>query len=138
MLKSMSLSIIGLVFACGLGFGQAHIWSFTEIERTIPYSVILNSVPGLTYDQYATASVRIVLLLNGEMSPDKLLALSASEPLVVRASIAIVDALIAENTRRLRVKQTAPSRIVDLIAMPGMIWIQNYHPRSNSSSRPMA
>jgi hypothetical protein len=138
MLKNLGLSIIGLGFAYGLAFGQAHIWSFAEIERMIPYSVVVNSVPGLTYDQYATASVRIVLLLNGDMSPDKVLELSAGEPLIVRASIAIVDALIAENTRRSRVKQTAPSWIADLNAMPGILWIHNGYPRSKFSSRPMA
>jgi hypothetical protein len=72
------------------------------------------------------------------MSPDKLLELSAGEPLVVRASIAIVDALIAENTRRLRVKQTAPSWIADLNAMPGTTWIHNYYSRSNSSPNALA
>ena len=136
MLKNMGLAIIGLVFACGLAFGEAHVWSFAEIERTIPYSVVLNSVPGLTYDQYATASVRIVLLLNGDMSSDKLLELSANEPLVVRASIAIVDALIAENTRRLRVKQTAPSWIADLNAMRNEVGRQVAHCHCGAGSFP--
>jgi hypothetical protein len=109
MLKSIGLSIIALVVACGLTFGEGHNWTLADIERTIPYSVVLKSVPGLTQDEYATASVRIVLLLNGEMSSDKLLALSADQPLVVRASIAIVDALIVENTKRLKVKQSSVS-----------------------------
>ena len=116
MLKSIGFSIVTLVVVCGLTFGEGRNWSLAEIERTIPYSVVLNSVPGLTYDEYATASVRIMLVLGGEMSPDKLLALSADEPLVVRASIAIVDALIAENAKRMKVKQSTPSRVADNFA----------------------
>jgi len=112
MLKSIGLSMIALVVTCGLTFGEGHNWTLADIERTIPYNVVLKSVPGLTQDEYATASVRIMLLLNGEMSPDKLLALSADQPLVVRASIVIVDALIAENTKRLKLKQSTTSWVV--------------------------
>jgi hypothetical protein len=116
MLRRIGLSIIALAVVCGLTYGEDHTWSLVDIERTIPYSVVLKSVPGLTQDQYATASVRIMLLLNGDMSLDKLLALSADEPLVVRASIAIADALIAETSRQLKLKPpSGPSRIAGLM-----------------------
>ena len=118
MLKSIGWSIIALVVTAGLTFGEGHNWSLADIERTIPYRVVVNSVPGLTYDQYSTASVRIVLVLNGELSPEKFLALSADEPLVVRASIAIVDALIAESTRQLKLRQTVPTRVAGLARWP--------------------
>jgi hypothetical protein len=125
MLKRVCFSIIALLIVCGLTFGQGHNWSLADIERVIPFNDVVNSVPGLTQDQYATASLRIMLVLNGAMSPDKLLALSADEPLVVRASIVIVDALIAENTKRLKVKHSV---------QPWVAGISGTHPETTASA----
>ena len=111
MLKKMGFSVMVLVAVCGLTFAQTPKWKLVEIERTAPYNTVLNSVPGLTSDQYATATTQLLRVLNGEMSPDQLLAASADEPLIVRASIAIVDALLADKTKQLKLKQSLPARV---------------------------
>jgi hypothetical protein len=103
-LKRFGLSVIALITICGLTFGETPTWRITEIERAAPYSVVLNTVPGLTSEQYATASLRVMMVLNGEMSADQMVAFSADEPLTMRASIAIVDALIADKTKQGKTK----------------------------------
>jgi hypothetical protein len=112
MLKNIGMSVMALIVVCGLTFGEAGNWRLTDIERTAPYKAVLNTVPDLTPDQYATASVRVVQVLNGDMSADRMLELSADDPLITRASIAIVDALLAEKTKQLKAKPSLPSKVV--------------------------
>jgi hypothetical protein len=104
MLKNIGLSFIALLAVCGLSFGESSNWKLSDVERTAPYSVVLNTVPGITSNEYATASLRVVMVLNGEMSANQMLELSADEPLIMRASVAIVDALIADKTKQLKTK----------------------------------
>ena len=112
MLRNIGMSVMGLIVVCGLTFGEAHNWKLEDIERTAPYKAVLNTVPGLTSDQYATASDRVMRVLNGDLSADQMLALSAGDPLITRASIAIVDALIADKTKQLKTKPSLPLRVL--------------------------